>query len=285
MTSRAPQARRWQRADWCCAAHPGPPLDPKTRVYMCGLKRMESGFLEAFGGAAEKEGINLAQYVKDSSEIGNTIRNLFLSGEVDKVEFLYSKFYKLLKSEPTVCSVLLLAPTGVEDPEDETLTVMSEDGKLKVGKEEVKSTKAKDIEPDVIFDQSPTTILNSILPPYLYSQLLSILLDAQASELSSWMTAMKAATGNVADLAKRFITAFERKQQTAITQELCEISAGAVSLEGKEAKGGAALGVFDNEDTVGDKLMAEIEAGVPQVPPEPEGPDARPKLTMDERFC
>merc|ERR1712061_825992 len=36
----------------------------KTHVYMCGLKGMESGFLEAFGPAAKREGIDLAQFVK-----------------------------------------------------------------------------------------------------------------------------------------------------------------------------------------------------------------------------
>jgi len=38
--------------------------DKKTHVYMCGLKGMESGFLEAFGEAAEKEGIDLREFVK-----------------------------------------------------------------------------------------------------------------------------------------------------------------------------------------------------------------------------
>merc|ERR1712066_641539 len=134
-------------------------------------------------------------------------------------------------------------------PDDETFTMTSEDGQLKVEKEKVGKVKAKEIEPDVIFDQPPATILNSMLPLYLNSQLLSILFDAQASELSSRMTAMKAATDNAADLAKRLTTVFNKKRQAAITQELCEISAGALSLEGKDNKAGPALGVFDNEES------------------------------------
>merc|ERR1712039_1027181 len=38
--------------------------DEKTHVYMCGLKGMEAGFVEAFGEAAAKEGIDLPAYVK-----------------------------------------------------------------------------------------------------------------------------------------------------------------------------------------------------------------------------
>merc|ERR1712190_423224 len=103
----------------------------------------------------------------------------------------------------------------------------------KVGK-----VKAKEIEPDVIFDQPPATILNSMLPLYLNSQLLSILFDAQASELSSRMTAMKAATDNAADLSKRLTTVMNKKRQAAITQELCEISAGALATEVSQNKAG-----------------------------------------------
>merc|ERR1712066_772889 len=116
--------------------------------------------------------------------------------------------------------MLPLSPTGIEDPEDETFTMTSEDGKLKVEKEKVGKVKAKEIEPDVIFDQPPATILNSMLPLYLNSQLLSILFDAQASELSSRMTAMKAATDNANDLEKRLTIVYNKKRQAAITQEL-----------------------------------------------------------------
>merc|ERR1719436_992093 len=148
---------------------------------------------------------------KDSSAIADAVRNLFLSGEVDKVEVLYGKFINLLTTEPALKTLLPLSPTGIEDPEDETFRVTSEDGKLKVEKEKVKASKAKNIEPDVIFDQSPATILNSMLPLYLNSQILSILFDASASELAQRMNAMKAATDNAADLVKRLTLKMNKK--------------------------------------------------------------------------
>jgi len=39
--------------------------DPKTHTYMCGLKGMESGLKEAFGEAAEKEGKEWADFIKE----------------------------------------------------------------------------------------------------------------------------------------------------------------------------------------------------------------------------
>jgi len=223
---------------------------------------------------------------KNAGEIGQEISSLFLSGEVDKVEVIYGKFLNLLKSEPTVRSILPLTPTGIEDPEDETFQMSSEDGKFKVEKTKVKASKAKEIEPDVIFDQPPDVILNSMLPLYLNSQLLSLLYDAQASELSARMTAMKAATDNAADLEKRLTIVYNKKRQAAITQEICEISAGALALESKEDATGGSLGVFDNEDTVGVDFLQELEDGsLPDEPAEPEGPDYRPAEALADAFA
>merc|ERR1712190_694358 len=164
---------------------------------------------------------------KTASEIGESLRNLFLSGEVDKVEIIYAKFVNLLTNEATVRSLLPLSPTGIEDPEDETFRVTTDEGKMKVEREKVPPTKAKNIEPDVIFDQAPETILNSMLPLYLNSQIISLLYDAQASELSSRMNAMKTATDNAEELQKDLTLVFNKKRQAGITAEICEISAGA----------------------------------------------------------
>ena len=49
---------------------------------------------------------------KESSEVSEALRNLFPSGEVDKVETIYGKFFNLLKNEPSVRFVWTLLPTG-----------------------------------------------------------------------------------------------------------------------------------------------------------------------------
>jgi len=204
----------------------------------------------------------------ESSLIADALKNLFLSGEVDKVEVVYGKFYNLIKTLPQLRTLLPLSPTGIEDPEDETFTLTTEDGKMKVEKEKVKSSKAKDLENDVIFDQPPETILNSMLPLYLNSQILSILFDAQASELSSRMNAMKAATDNAEELAKKLNIIYNKKRQAAITNDICEISAGA---EGMKETGDAQVGTdFDkaeDADSLGADFLTEIETGgLPDAP-------------------
>eukprot|EP00930_Biecheleria_cincta_P040158 TRINITY_DN2753_c0_g1_i3.p1 TRINITY_DN2753_c0_g1~~TRINITY_DN2753_c0_g1_i3.p1 ORF type:complete len:426 (+),score=124.67 TRINITY_DN2753_c0_g1_i3:49-1326(+) len=209
---------------------------------------------------------------KESSEIADALRNLFLSGEVDKVEVVYGKFYNLIKTMPQLRSILPLSPLGIEDPEDETFKLTTEDGKMKVEKEKVKSSKAKDLETDVIFDQPPETILNSMLPLYLNSQILSILYDAQASELSSRMTAMKAATDNAEELAKKLNLLYNKKRQAYITNEICEISAGAAALdETGDIEVGTDFDASETIDSIEADFLKEIQDG--SLPDEPTGPD------------
>merc|ERR1712217_558704 len=45
-------------------------------------------------------------------------------------------------------------------------------------------------------------------------------------------SAMKAATDNAEELAAALLIVFNKKRQAAITQEICEISAAALALEG-----------------------------------------------------
>jgi len=197
----------------------------------------------------------------ESTEIAEAMKNMFLSGEVDKVEVTYSKFINLLTNTPQVRTLLPLSPTGIEDPEDETFVLTSEDGKFKAEKQKVKAAKAKEIEADVLFDQPPEVILNSMLPLYLNSQVLSILFDSQASELSSRMTAMKTATDNAKELGKTLTLLYNKKRQAQITAEICEIGAAGQALEGVDDRdAGGTFSLDDSSEDVFDELMEELKA-------------------------
>jgi len=114
----------------------------------------------------------------------------------------------------------------------------TEDGKISIKREEEgskKKVKAKEIVNDMIFDQPPESILNSMLPLYLNSQILQCIYESLASELGSRMTAMKAATDNAAELARKLLIIYNKKRQNQITQELLEVVNGAMSLDNEGA--------------------------------------------------
>ncbi|MCA9333908.1 F0F1 ATP synthase subunit gamma, partial [Candidatus Saccharibacteria bacterium] len=62
-------------------------------------------------------------------------------------------------------------------------------------------------------------------------QLSQALLEAQASEHSMRMMAMKSATDNANDLIDDLTLAFNTARQAGITQELAEITGGAEAIQ------------------------------------------------------
>lgn len=172
-----------------------------------------------------------------ANEIGEEVRSSFISGESQKVEIIYSKFINLLKNEPSVRTLLPLSPSKIDAPDDVSFEMTTEDGNIKIKREEEgekKKVQGKEIVNDMIFDQPPESILNSMLPLYLNSQILQCIYESLASELGSRMTAMKAATDNADELAKKLLTLYNKQRQSQITQELLEVVNGALSLEGGE---------------------------------------------------
>ena len=142
----------------------------------------------------------------DGSELRailNTARELFVSGEVDAVDVIYTDY---VTSITQVAKVQRVLPAGFE--EDEAPTVTS----------------------DATYEPSTEEVLNGIAYRLVSAQLFQALLDSRASEYSMRMIAMKNATDNASDLIDDLSLAMNKARQGAITQELAEISAGAEAL-------------------------------------------------------
>lgn len=163
----------------------------------------------------------------EASAIAQELLTDYLSGETDSVEIVYTKFVSLIASEPSIRTLLPLSIRGIEDEKDEIFQLTSDGGKFKVEREEVGSTEPAELPQDLIFEQDPIQILNSILPLYLDGQVLRMLQESVAAELAARMASMAAASDNAADLSKRLSLTYNRARQASVTQELLEIVAGA----------------------------------------------------------
>lgn len=163
----------------------------------------------------------------EASAIAQELLADYLSGEVDSVEIVYTRFVSLITSEPSIRTLLPLSIRGIEDETDEIFQLTSEGGKFKVEREEVPAAEPTELSQDLIFEQDPIQILNSILPLYLDGQILRMLQESVASELAARMASMGAASDNAADLSKRLSLTYNRARQASVTQELLEIVAGA----------------------------------------------------------
>jgi F-type H+-transporting ATPase subunit gamma len=165
------------------------------------------------------------------AESAEEVLSLFLSGEVDRVELIYTKFVSLISSRPVVQTLLPLTLQGLEVQDDEVFRLTTSGGHLDVTREKVAIT-LKTLPRDMIFEQDPVQILDALLPLYLTNQLLRAWQESTASELAARMTAMSNASENAGELMKSLTLSYNKARQAAITQELLEVVGGAEALNG-----------------------------------------------------
>lgn len=161
-----------------------------------------------------------------ATSISDELLAEYLSGEVDRIELIYTKFVSLIASEASLRTILPLSPQGIEVEGDEIFQLTSVEGELYIKKETIAVAEAENFPSDMIFEQDPLQILNAILPLYLNGQILRALQEAVASELAARMSAMSSASDNAKELGKNLSLTYNRGRQAAITQEISEICAG-----------------------------------------------------------
>jgi len=155
-------------------------------------------------------------YTKIANEVSSTgaeniaedLAEYYVSGQIDTIEIFTTKFKNMMSY---ISEKWNLLPMADEDLETET---------------EVK------IDPLMIFEPSEHRILQKIVPMYITNTIYQAILEAQASELASRMTAMSAASNNAEDMIRILTIDYNKARQSAITQELLEVVSGADALKG-----------------------------------------------------
>ncbi len=94
-----------------------------------------------------------------------------------------------------------------------------------------KEEKLSDTLESAIFEPSPQAVLDTVAEHLVEIQLWQAYLESQASEQSSRMMAMKTASDNAGDLIDDLTLAANSARQSAITQELAEITGGAEAMK------------------------------------------------------
>lgn len=139
--------------------------------------------------------------------IAEDIAQYYVNKKIDKIEIVTTKFKNMMSY--TV--------------EDWTL--------LPIEADKIEATEDTKINPLMLFEPNEKAILQKIVPMYITNLLYQALLEAQASELASRMTAMSAASNNAEDMIRVLTIDYNKARQWAITQELVEIVSGADALK------------------------------------------------------
>src|SRR5688572_28194933 len=148
---------------------------------------------------------------EDAKRIGQHVVELYASGQVDRVELVYTRFISAGSQEVVLRPLVPLT----------TDTVVGGDGRA--GSAEAPGG-GYEFEPD------PTAILEALLPRYVEARIYAALLNAAASEHAFRQRAMKSATDNADELITALSRQMNRARQETITTEIMEIVSGAESL-------------------------------------------------------
>ncbi len=126
----------------------------------------------------------------------------FINKKIDKIEIITTRFNNMMSYSVQDWTVL---PVKLEEETEKTG------------------------EPDPLMEFIPSTdsILKKIVPMYITNSIYQALLEANASELASRMTAMSAASNNAEEMIANLTVNYNKARQGAITQELIEIVSGA----------------------------------------------------------
>jgi len=142
-----------------------------------------------------------------AERIAEDLAQTYVSNEIDSIEIFTTKFKNMMSYTAEKWN---LFPIEIEKDENES-----------VG-----------IDPLMLFEPDEQSILQKIVPLYITNTIYQSLLEAQASELASRMTAMSAASKNAEEMINILTIDYNKARQWAITQEILEVVSGADALKG-----------------------------------------------------
>lgn len=140
-------------------------------------------------------------------EAAEVILSGFIDKKFDVVEVAYNQFKNQITQIPTIEQFL---PIAKLDP----------------------PKSGKKIKSDFIYQPDQEGIIQELVPKILKTRFFRFLLDSNASEHGSRMTAMDNATNNADDILRDLKIQYNRVRQAAITTEITEIVGGAAALQG-----------------------------------------------------
>jgi len=127
----------------------------------------------------------------------------FDDGEIDKLFVVYNKFVNTMTQDPTIDQLLPLPKSDDKEINHRW---------------------------DYIYEPDANVLLDQLLVRYVESQVYQSVVENLACEQAARMVAMKSATDNAGDLIDDLQLVYNKARQSAITQELGEIVAGAAAV-------------------------------------------------------
>jgi F-type H+-transporting ATPase subunit gamma len=147
---------------------------------------------------------------EDVEKIASSYLEQYVTGQMDRLDVVYTKFISISRQEATVATLLPLGSLSGESNDEAPRGPSTE----------------------FEFLPSAESILEEVVPTSFKAQMFKCFLDAAVSEQVSRMVAMKGATEAAGDMIKHLSMTYNRARQSQITGEIMEIIGGVEALEG-----------------------------------------------------
>jgi F-type H+-transporting ATPase subunit gamma len=179
-------------------------LGERTPVSLVAVGRRGIDYMRRYGRDIRAEFSKLGDSpgLLDILPIAHIIIEDYTNRLIDKAYIVYPQFINTLRQVPTVKQLLPVVPAQIP--------------------------KAENV--DYIFEPDPHTVLDSLLPRFVESEIYHAVLESIASEQSARMVAMRNATESANDLIESLTLAYYKARQESITAELLDIVGGAAAI-------------------------------------------------------
>ena len=150
---------------------------------------------------------------QEAAELAHRLMDLYVAGEVDRVEIIYHHFKSMgvqILLRETYLPINLTSVVSEEDRENE---------------EEVQEN---EIANDYIIEPNAEELIASLIPTVLSQKIFTAAVDSNASEHAARTLAMQVATDNANELIQDLTKQYNKSRQQAITNELLDIVGGSM---------------------------------------------------------
>ena len=145
---------------------------------------------------------------QEASELAHRLMEMYVSGEIDRVELIYHHFKSMGVQ-------ILLRETYL--PIDLTRVVDEEE------KQKEEEVQGGEIANDYIIEPSAEELIANLIPTVLSQKLFTAAVDSNASEHAARTLAMQVATDNANELIQDLTKQYNKSRQQAMTKEMVVI--------------------------------------------------------------
>lgn len=177
-------------------------IKPDDYVYSIGSKATSYLTKNHQGITDSKyEGLSTTFNFKDIINLVNELTRMYREKEIRKIKIVYTEFVNNLTFKPRIVTLLPI------DPDDFDHIEISKKATL--------------------FEPSSQEVLDNLIPMYLQAVIYGYVIESSTSENAARRISMENATDNADELTEQLLLKYNQARQTAITNEISEIVAGA----------------------------------------------------------